>query len=543
MSDENSGKPAGSQTESIDEESPVLKSEVPETIGGSLAGESPTEGLSTNSTSNLLELIQPDGIFNSRSPESNDFDLKPLVASNDDPKRPAENMTTIPLAPSNSNSESDADSAEETEQTAPPLPEETEPSTSRIVQDKSSPVILWPMGTSEPQNYNTLEAACANARSGSIIELRYNGFLANGHEKPITINKSITIRAAKGYQPVISFASRSNPDESDTNMITVREGTLNLVNIALHFQIEHSLTYPARDHWTLISVQGTEKVSLRNVTATIENPDREPACLMEFSRGLVTKMPDMDRINSSSTNAELDPYVVSVRDSMLRGECDGMTVKSSQPGQIRIENSVLAVEGSMFVGQGSTNMPKEDHQLGLTINHSTIFTGTTTFQFDTGEVRRLLLPVSISTENSIYAVVPEFVAPLVSMRGATNPADLRSLLSWYGDRNYYHGYQIFWTITDHLGSSELSDLEFSGWQSYWNQGDKTFEENAVSGLIDWTENGNIENPKFSQLTPEDLQIQTDSDNQQDFLASDGSVLGAAVQTLPTPPLAPLSPFD
>ncbi|MBD3675482.1 MAG: serine/threonine protein kinase, partial [Planctomycetaceae bacterium] len=84
VSAENSGKPAGSETDSTNDEIASPTAEASERIGGSLAEESPTEGLSTNSSSNLLELIHPDGIFNSRSPESNDFDLKPLVASNDD---------------------------------------------------------------------------------------------------------------------------------------------------------------------------------------------------------------------------------------------------------------------------------------------------------------------------------------------------------------------------------------------------------------------------------------------------------------------------
>ena len=110
-------------------------------------------------------------------------------------------------------------------------------------------------------------------------------------------------------------------------------------------------------------------------------------------------------------------------------------------------------------------------------------------------------------------------------------------MSWFGKRNYYHGFELFWTIADDFGSSELTDLDFEGWKNHWSDREDTIEETAVTGLIQWAENWGAGNTVFSNLTPLQLQMEQGSDNQQDLLASDGSTLGANLERLPAPPQA------
>ena len=59
------------------------------------------------------------------------------------------------------------------------------------------------MGETE---FPSLAAACATARNGDIIELRYDG---RREEKPLPLADSrITIRAGKGYLPYWCFDRR-----------------------------------------------------------------------------------------------------------------------------------------------------------------------------------------------------------------------------------------------------------------------------------------------------------------------------------------------
>ena len=515
----------------------TMQGDLSQNIGGSL----PQENALNNDTGNLLNLLNPDGIFNQPIPEKTGAP-EPLIARTPGGSNRTGNgsATIIPLAPPDLVTETTNIFPETSSGTATPLPEEAQTSPLMTLEQQESPVVLWAMGASEPQNYNTLEAACANARSGSIIELHYNGFLKNGLEKPITVNKNITIRAAKDFRPVISFSSRTNPDQSDLRMITIREGSLNLVNVDLHLDIQHGVTYPTRDHWTLFSVQGPDQLSLKNVTATIQNEGREPATILEMVRGLGDELEKM-KMKTAGSSLNINPFVVSLQDSILRGECHAVLIKTARPGRVRVENSLIAVESSLIMNEGSTDMPGQSNLVEVELKHATIATGSSPFCFSSGEAQRFLMPVSVSSENSLYILNPTLVAPFVSMTGNTNPVDLRALLSWFGKRNYYHGFELFWTIADDFGSSELTDLDFEGWKNHWSDREDTIEETAVTGLIQWAENWGAGNTVFSNLTPLQLQMEQGSDNQQDLLASDGSTLGANLERLPAPPKPLTSP--
>ncbi|MEZ6071235.1 MAG: protein kinase [Pirellulales bacterium] len=66
-----------------------------------------------------------------------------------------------------------------------------------------------------PHHYSTLADACAAARSGNVIELRYDG---RRTERPIELaNKDLTIRGGPGFQPQIEF----RPDWNDTFSLPV----------------------------------------------------------------------------------------------------------------------------------------------------------------------------------------------------------------------------------------------------------------------------------------------------------------------------------
>jgi serine/threonine-protein kinase len=514
----------------------TMQDNLPETIGGSL----PQETLPGTGVGNILNLHNPDGIFNQPLVDNSDTPELLIARNSNGNNTPSTTYTDsalspqIPLAPPEVVSVTPNTPPEKSNTTASPLPDDPETSPLMKSELPESPVVLWAMGASEPQEYNTLEAACANARSGSIIELQYNGFLKDRLEKPITINKNITIRAAKNFRPVVSFTSRLNPDQSDTRMITIREGSLNLVNVDLHLNIQHGVTYPTREHWTLFSVQGSDQLSLKNVTATIQNEAREPAAIIELVRGLGDELEKM-KMKTTGSSLNIDPFVLSIQDSVLRGESHGLLVKTARPGRVRVENSMIAVESSLILNEGSTDMPVESSLVELELKHSTVATGSSPFRFASGEAQRFLLPVSVTSENSLYALNPVLVAPFVSMTGATNPADFRSLLSWYGRRNFYHGFELFWTIADDFGSTELTDLNFEDWSNHWSDREGTIEDAAVAGMIQWADSWETGASIFSKVIPQQLQIEQDSENQQDLLASDGSILGASLDRLPTPP--------
>lgn len=410
----------------------------------------------------------------------------------------------------------------------PPIPSNVEPREALSPNDVSTnPVVLLIAGTTE--KYPTLEAACANARSGSIIELRYNGSLPNHSEKPISINRQLIIKAGKNYRPIVEFTTRRDPDESDTRMITIQKGSLKLVDVDLRLHVNHDVSYTGRDAWTMFSLQDSDQLSLQNVSVTIENPERKPAVMFEMIRspGGDPEMPELN--NGPATN--VDPFGLSIGDSFLRGECQAFVVKTLRPGRISIENSLIAAENSLLMNMGVNDTANEIQELEMSLIHSTVITGTSPFRFETGDAPRSLLHTSLTSENSLFALSPIYVAPFVSMSGNTNPVDLRDAISWNGRSNFYHGFLIFRTISDSRGNSE-SDLSFEDWERFWD----TSETNTTQGEVAWSTPWGGE--YFSSLMPKQLQIEMDSKNQQDLLATDGTILGANLNQIRQPPAPP-----
>ena len=112
----------------------------------------------------------------------------------------------------------------------PPLPA---PSDSSAVREN---VLVVGDDATESHAYASLHAACNDAKSGDIIELRYNG---RRRERPIVVsNIKLTICAGNRYQPVVVF--RPEPDlvplKYPPTMLSIAGGQLYVSDV--HWELD-----------------------------------------------------------------------------------------------------------------------------------------------------------------------------------------------------------------------------------------------------------------------------------------------------------------
>ena len=113
--------------------------------------------------------------------------------------------------------------------------------------------------------YSSLQAACNHAKSGDVIELRFNGRL---QEVPITISNSrLTIRAGDSFQPVVAFRPEPNPVKYPPSMINVAGGQLRVTNV--HWELDVPRDLPG--DWALFETRGAELLRFEGCTFTIRN--------------------------------------------------------------------------------------------------------------------------------------------------------------------------------------------------------------------------------------------------------------------------------
>ncbi|MBI5760933.1 MAG: protein kinase [Planctomycetales bacterium] len=378
-------------------------------------------------------------------------------------------------------------------------------------------VILSPDGSTS-QSYPTLEAACSAAADGSVIELRFQG---RRQEAPVRVTKRVTIRAARGLRPVVEFVPKEIPAEGLlTRMITVVSGQLEMIGFDILLNIPDGLS---GDQWTVVAAQRPEAVRLDGMSITLNNPRQRPCAVVELAPGWGASMPD---IMSATKSTVRTPLEVEVTSSLIRGGGDLFLVKHVIPLRLSVKESAVALDGTLLREAGSQALPTDSTHIELRIDHITGLMSRGLVRLDGGEAGRRLLPLQVSSSNSIFSTNhPE---PLVTASGMVPAQDLRQLLRWNGQRNFYDRFDSLWMILSTDGAGRMENLNFSMWQNHW--GTALEVEPRDDGVL-WQEDWATK--PLAEMRADDFALDRDVlDNPAVSGATDGRDAGADVARLP-----------
>ncbi|HEY5315189.1 MAG TPA: hypothetical protein VIK18_21840, partial [Pirellulales bacterium] len=222
-------------------------------------------------------------------------------------------------------------------------------------------------GQTGPQRYASLRAACAEVKTGDVIELRYNG---RREERPISLNNvRFTLRAGEGYRPVVVF----RPDEADPvryphNMIAVTGGRLVALNVAFELRLPDPEDVPA-ESWSLFVAERPESLELDSCTLTIAERG-EMAAFFAVQAAAGT-----DSMMAADDSMPDEPGTVHLENCLLRGQATVLRVYDGEPLNFSWENG-LAIAGDHFlVVSGSPIAPRHPHQLHVSLEHVTAVVG------------------------------------------------------------------------------------------------------------------------------------------------------------------------
>ena len=362
------------------------------------------------------------------------------------------------------------------------------------VTSQSSIVVIKSDGSPE-QAFPTLEAACAVAQDGNVIELRFTGLRT---ESPLSIRNKITIRAAKGFRPVIEFVPKEIPASGyETRMMKlVGGGALDLVDVGLLLNVKAAI---AAEVWALVSTQRAEAVRLQRVTVTVNNPARRPSAVVEFRGGPSRMVADMEMMNTGKMSTQL---TVQLKDSMVRGGTDLFLVKSFLSARIDLENCLLALDGTVLRAQGSVDVPEKQTLLTLRLDQLTAAVNDGLIVMEGGDAPRKLGQVLVESSNNIFTTItsPDHqAAPLISMTSSEPPDDLLKLLSWNGQKNFYDGFDSYWTRTT-LDGSKTTTWDYEEWKFRWDS--KEIDPHAT--IVLWKKQWS--GRPYAELVPNDFQL-------------------------------------
>lgn len=326
--------------------------------------------------------------------------------------------------------------------------------------------------TGATESFRTLKAAVADARSGDVVLLRYNGYpdyLLT--QRPVLIaGMDLTIRAADGFRPTLVFDGAPEGTVPPGQMISLRgNGKLTLMDVDLRVVARDDLM---ADRWSLFHCTGPNKIDLSNVSIDFRNSDGQPAALF-----------DLVSDNSTPEAGAAAKTEISLNRVICRAESDGIRIASQVRGRIELQDCGIALNGSLIDNRGDSSMPASRGAVDVVLKHVTCLTAAPMLKIDDsdsnqpGGMQRLIPRISMGSEGSVFAAQGTD-RRLMLTRGSNIVEDLESLVSWNGFNNLYDGFDIYWQIETSALNYASRRQDFAQWIRYWADRADSEETNA-----------------------------------------------------------------
>lgn len=359
----------------------------------------------------------------------------------------------------------------------------------------SQPFVVMDEGSRTETGFETLEAACQQAASGGLIELRFDGRPPTP-QPPVRIqNKRLTIRAQRDRRPAIEFDSQSATGQSHvTRMFQVIGGELQLQNVELLMPVQSG----ADDGWALFSLVQAERFGLQGVSIVVTNPDRQPAAIVEL-----VPPPGLDPQEMMPESMRREQVQLDWRHCLIRGECDLLSNSTLDPVDVVCENVAVAVQGAFLrvLGRVSTDgrVGNDDRRLSLQLRHVTALLSDGLIRVDTSyDIDRDFLPIDVETHDSAVIVRPR--QPLVVISANREMSALQRRLRWQSSWSAFDVTGPVWEIRQALEGQQLP-LDF-GDLGIPNQ--QVIEKDLLEQPLNWT------NTTFTSLTEASFRLRKEA---------------------------------
>lgn len=329
------------------------------------------------------------------------------------------------------------------------------------------------------RSYTSLEAACSEAKDGSIIELRYNGRRGQT-EKPFRLQnlENIVIKSGIGFRPMIEFSPADLP-MVESRMITVSGGSLQLINVDVQLNVPDLVN---ADRWAVFSLERYREMKLQlqlqDVTVTVVNPANKPACVVEQSVAPGQAVGKMGLLKDVS---QIEPPRVELSDCLVRGQSDLILLRDSMTARFHLNDAVVGVQGSLLHAACQSEMNNsENGRISLVLESVTCLAGEGLVVAEATNPLNDYTPlINASARDSVFWCAPG--RSLISMLDAQDLMEMQRRFTWTGERNQFDSIAIFWQLGGRFGLSPSRQFDYDSWASNWN----TSGAGSMNGPVKW----------------------------------------------------------
>jgi len=393
-------------------------------------------------------------------------------------------------------------------------------------------------GTTGENQYASLRAACAAAKSGDVIELRFDG---PREERPVSLaGLNITVRPGKDCRPVLVFRPGTTADPAAArSMVSVVSGHLELNNVAVELHVPRQV--PAAD-WTLFETTGGQSIRLVGCWLTIFNAADGPepqAYHPDVAFFRASAAPGAAAGISENGSQGTVAAGVALEDCIVRGEAELLRADGLQPVELTWQNGLLAISEALASASGGSTSPPPQDQLRITLSHVTAALRGGMFRAVADRLAPHLLPARIECSNSILLGVPG--VPMIEHVGTSTVERAREKLRYAGNRMFYEGFDVFWRIQPQDPAADSALVTFEQWKRYWGAEIRaTLDEGGWEVLpsldeVNWRRLPDADRPLHTHAPGDYALDDSTSNNPAIGAASDGADAGLVAARLPSLP--------
>ena len=381
--------------------------------------------------------------------------------------------------------------------------------------------------------YPSLADAIRAASSGEVIELRFDG--RREEPAPVSFGRGrFTVRSAEGYRPVLVFEPATDVANAGT-MLATSATDLTLSNVHVELNLSRGLR---GDRWSLVALGRGSKLRVEDSSMTIRNAGEQALAHhrdVAFVRVRSASRPEVSAAGGEAASGEdaapaaPEPATIDIRlaNCIARGEAVFLRVDELTPVDLNWSNGLLTTSERFLYAAGGPNAPQPDERIRIELAHLTAALRKGFCRFPNAPYH---LHAEIECSDSVLLTGPS--GALIEQEGAESAEDLRSRIAFRGDRNFYQGLDVFWSLR-HADSPTPDEMRFEGWQSHWGERENLPHRDSV----EWRRLPSSEQPCHTHMVA-DYELRAGDENPAFRSASSGrDDAGMRAAQLPTLPPA------
>jgi serine/threonine protein kinase len=278
--------------------------------------------------------------------------------------------------------------------------------------------------------YRTLRQAFEETKPGDVILIKHNKELAI---EPVHLERAgmdVTVKPYPDHHPVLTLGSTR---EREAFLFRVYDGQLQLEGLEFHLM-------PGRAEFsgqTVAAIIGDGRCTLKNCAVTLEAKDVPLSVVTLADPSAVMRM--------DPQSGQQEPRI-QIDGCFVRGTGSLVTVRASRPFNLSIEESLVALDGSLVVVDANSKDPASKEHAEIALKQVTTYLTDHLVWLraskEDGKASRGLVLTQVKSADCLFASAVG--KSLIHLDGVDTEAEIRRFLSWGGSQhNAYSNFNQF----------------------------------------------------------------------------------------------------